>query len=70
MIDRLELPFNVKVNIFVGDKDEVFKHSTKKYGDLVEQLHATLTVFANATHMSILDEVARLSDVVPASGAR
>jgi hypothetical protein len=48
----------------------VFKHSTKKYGDLVEKLHATLKVFANATHMSILDEVARLPDVSPTSGAR
>jgi hypothetical protein len=70
VIDRLELPSNVKVNIFVGDKDEVFKHSTKKYGDLVEKLHATLKVFANATHMSILDEVARLPDGFPASSAR
>jgi alpha-beta hydrolase superfamily lysophospholipase len=70
VIDRLELPTNVKVNIFVGDKDEVFKHSTKKYGDLVEQLHATLTVFANATHMGVLDEVARLPEVAPVSGTR
>jgi pimeloyl-ACP methyl ester carboxylesterase len=70
VIDRLELPPNVKVNIFVGDKDEVFTHSTKKYGALVKKLHATLKVFANATHMSILDEVARLPDVIPASGAR
>jgi pimeloyl-ACP methyl ester carboxylesterase len=70
VIDRLELPSNVKVNIFVGDKDDVFKHSTKKYTDLVEKLHATLKVFANATHMSILDEVARLPDVFPTSGAR
>lgn len=69
VIDRLELPSNVKVNIFVGDKDDVFKHSTKKYGYLVEKLHATLKVFANATHMSVLDEVARLPDVFPASGA-
>jgi len=70
VINRLELPSNVKVNIFVGDKDEVFKHSTKQYGDLVAKLHATLKVFANATHMSILDEVARLPDVVPTSRAR
>jgi hypothetical protein len=70
VIDRLELPSNVKVNIFVGDKDDVFKHSTKKYTDLVEKLHATLKVFANATHMSILDEVARLPDVFPTSSAR
>jgi hypothetical protein len=70
VIDRLELPSNVKVNIFVGDKDDVFKHSTQKYGDLVEELHATLKVFANATHMSILDEVARLPDVLSTGGAR
>jgi pimeloyl-ACP methyl ester carboxylesterase len=69
IIDRLQLPSNVKVNIFVGGKDDVFTHSTKKYGDLVEKLHATLKVFANATHMSILDEVARLPDVSPASRA-
>jgi hypothetical protein len=58
------------VNIFVGDKDDVFKHSTKKYDALVEKLHATLKVFANATHMSVLDEVARLPDASPASSAR
>jgi pimeloyl-ACP methyl ester carboxylesterase len=70
VIDRLELPSNVKVNIFVGDKDDVFKHSTKKYGALVEKLHATLKVFANATHMSVLDEVARLPEASPTSSAR
>jgi pimeloyl-ACP methyl ester carboxylesterase len=70
MIDRLELPPNVTVNIFVGDKDDVFEHSTKRYSRLVKQLHATLKVFANATHMSILDEIAGLSDVLPASTAR
>jgi len=70
VIDRLELGSNVKVNIFVGDKDDVFKHSTKKYGYLVAKLHATLKVFANATHMGVLDEVARLPDVFPASNAR
>jgi pimeloyl-ACP methyl ester carboxylesterase len=70
VIDRLELPSNVKVNIFVGDRDDVFKHSTKKYRYLVEKLHATLKVFTNATHMSILDEIARLPDVSGASGAR
>jgi alpha-beta hydrolase superfamily lysophospholipase len=64
-IDRLLLPANVHVNIFVGGKDSVFKHSTRRYGDLVERLHATLTIFANATHTSILDEIARLSDIVP-----
>jgi pimeloyl-ACP methyl ester carboxylesterase len=69
VIDRLELPSNVTVNIFVGDKDDVFKHSTKQYGRLVERLHATLKVFANATHMGVLDEVARLPDVPPASKA-
>jgi hypothetical protein len=37
---------------------------------LVEKLYATLNVFANAMHWSILDEVARLSDALPASSAR
>jgi hypothetical protein len=69
-IDRLELPPNVKVNIFVGDKDEVFEHSTKRYGELVKKLHATLRVFANATHMGVLDEVARLPETCPACTAR
>jgi hypothetical protein len=65
VIDRLELPPNVKVNIFVGDEDDVFKHSTKKYDHLVARLHATLKVFANATHMGVLDEVARLPTCFP-----
>jgi pimeloyl-ACP methyl ester carboxylesterase len=62
LIDRLDLPPNVRVHIFVGDKDKVFEHSTRKYRALVGRLHATLTVFADATHTSILDEVARLPD--------
>jgi len=40
----------------------VFKHGTRKYRALVERFHATLTVFADATHTSILDEVARLPE--------
>lgn len=67
VIDRLELPSNVTVNVFVGDKDNVFKHSTNKYGSLVAKLNATLKVFANATHTSIIDEVARLPEVLPSS---
>ena len=70
VIDRLELPSNVRVNVFVGDKDKLFKHSTKKYGNLVARLNATLKVFANATHTSILDEVARLPAVSPSSRMR
>jgi hypothetical protein len=70
VIDRLELPSNVTVNIFVGGKDDVFSHSTKKHAVLVARLHASLTVFANATHTSILDDVARLPVAFPASRAR
>jgi hypothetical protein len=69
MIDRLQLPPNINVNVFVAAKDRVFKHSTERYGALVERLHATLTVFANATHTSILDEIARLPDTLGASKA-
>jgi pimeloyl-ACP methyl ester carboxylesterase len=68
-IDRLALPSNVRVNIFVGDRDTVFKHGTRKYSALVRQLGATLTVFANATHSSIVDEVARMPEMLPASSA-
>jgi hypothetical protein len=70
MIDRLELPSNVKIHIFVGGKDDVFKHSTKSYRRLVEKFHATVKVFANATHTSILDEVARVADVFTPCQAR
>jgi pimeloyl-ACP methyl ester carboxylesterase len=67
VIDRLELPSNVAVHIFVGDKDKVFSHATPKYAALVRKLGATLTVFADATHTSILDEMARLPNLQPAS---
>jgi pimeloyl-ACP methyl ester carboxylesterase len=60
MIEHLRLPGNVEVNVFAGDQDSVFKHSTKKYRALVSVLHGTLHVFPNATHMSALEEVARL----------
>jgi hypothetical protein len=60
LIDGLRLPDNVEVNVFVGGKDEVFTYATTQYRDLVEHLHGTLMVFPDATHMSILDEVARL----------
>jgi len=59
MIDGLLLPNNVIVNVFAGDHDEVFNASTKKYRDLVRHLHGTLTIFHGATHVSILDVVAR-----------
>jgi hypothetical protein len=60
MIDTLRLPGNVEVNAFVGGRDTVFEHATVRYRDLVTGLRATLTVFPDATHTSILDEVARL----------
>jgi hypothetical protein len=69
MIDRLVLPSNVTVNIFVGGKDEVFDHSTDRYRLLIEKLRATVMVFAGATHMTILDEVARLPAAFPVAGA-
>jgi alpha-beta hydrolase superfamily lysophospholipase len=67
VIDRLRLPDNVKVNIFVGGQDSVFNYSTTRYSDLVERLHATFRVFAQATHTSILDELARLPETLHAS---
>ena len=60
MIDHLQLPSTVEVNVFAGDQDTVFTHSTKKYRALVRVLHRTLHVFPNATHMSTVEEVARL----------
>jgi hypothetical protein len=45
------------------------EHSTREYHDLLERLHATLTVFENATHMSILDDIARLPETSPPSNA-
>jgi pimeloyl-ACP methyl ester carboxylesterase len=55
-IDQLQLPDNVRVYVHVGDKDSIVNHSTKRYTDLVRRLRATVTVFANATHTSILDQ--------------
>jgi hypothetical protein len=69
VIDRLRLPDNVKVNIFVGGQDRLFNYSTTRYRDLVERLHATFRVFADATHTSILDELARLPETLHASNA-
>jgi pimeloyl-ACP methyl ester carboxylesterase len=60
MIDSVRLPDNVRVSVFAGAQDAVFSHSTPKYRALVDALHATLLVFPKATHMSTVDEVARL----------
>lgn len=60
MIDRLRLPDSVRVHVFAGAQDDVFSYSTPKYRALVDALHATLRVFPKATHMSTVDEVARL----------
>jgi hypothetical protein len=68
MIDRLVLPSNVTVNIFVGGRDEVFDHSTERYQRLVARLRATVTVFAGATHVTILDAMARLPTAPPVAG--
>jgi hypothetical protein len=67
VIDRLRLPDNVKINIFVGGHDRVFSYSTTRYSVLVERLHATFRIFATATHTSILDELARLPETLVAS---
>jgi pimeloyl-ACP methyl ester carboxylesterase len=60
MIERVELPANVEVNVFAGGKDEVFKHSTPQYRAVVRLLRARMQVFPNATHMTTVDEVAQL----------
>jgi pimeloyl-ACP methyl ester carboxylesterase len=60
MIDHVRLPDNVRVHVFAGAQDAVFSYSTPKYRVLLDRLHATLRVFPNATHMSTVDEVARL----------
>ena len=55
MIDALRLPECVTVRVFVGGSDRVFEQTTKRYRHLVETLHGTLSVVADATHTSILD---------------
>ena len=59
-LDRLELPVGVDVNVYAGGRDHVFRHSTAQYRALVERLRGRLHVFPGATHMSTVDEVARL----------
>jgi hypothetical protein len=60
MIDGLRLPDNVEVHAYVGGRDTVFEHATPRYHEVVTALRATLTVFPDATHTSVLNEVARL----------
>jgi hypothetical protein len=59
-IEQVRLPETVHVNVFAGEMDTVFSYSTDKYRALVNVLHGTLRVIPKATHMSAVEEVARM----------